>query len=131
MKSINIKFPIEDDSVGNSFFKMNKTTKEAITSNMLFYFFTRRKTRYYRKDFGTNLLDFIFNPGDAITESDVVQSIKEVSRYVPNVHVNNVKFNWVDNDGVNEIGGTQLNLVIGFKYSEDTFNYSGELELNF
>ena len=133
MRSINIKFPLVDDSSTNSYFKMNKTTKEAFSSNLLLLLLTEKGERYYMPDYGTNLLKYVFDPGDNITANEIVQDLKRsVELYIPNLSISDVEFNWFDeNDEMVENTGNKLNIRIKFTYSEDAFNESGVLDINF
>lgn len=133
MRSINIKFPLVDDSSTNSYFKMNKTTKEAFSSNLLLLLLTEKGERYYMPDYGTNLLKYVFDPGDNITANEIVQDLKRsVELYIPNLSISDVEFNWFDeNDEMVENTGNKLNVKIKFTYSEDAFTESGVLDINF
>jgi len=133
MRSINIKFPLKDDTVTNSFLKMNMSTKDALSSNLLFLLLTEKGERYYHPDFGTNLLKYIFEPNDSLTSADVEAEIKRtVSLYIPNLTVSRVEFNYFDNDQEVEVGGgNRLNVRIRFTYQEDAFSEEGVLDLDF
>ena len=126
MKSVNIKFPLTDDTEKNDFLKLNRITKDAFSSDLLTLLLTEKGERYYYPDFGTNLLKFIFEPNDNITSQDVEQQIKRtVSQYIPSLKINKVEFNRPENQEV------QLNVNIKFTYTEDTFSENGELDINF
>lgn len=126
MKSVNIKFPLTDDTEKNNFLKLNRITKDAFSSDLLTLLLTEKGERYYYPDFGTNLLKFIFEPNDNITSQDIEQQIKRtVSQYIPSLKINKVEFNRPENQEV------QLNVNIKFTYTEDTFSENGELDLNF
>ena len=124
IQSINIKFPLEDNN-DNSFFQMSKITKDAVRSNLLLLLLTQKGERYYMPDYGTNLLKYLFEPNDNITETDVISELKEtVSKYLPYVIIDDVIINLgVDNN--------QLNLKINFTYTEKAYSVSGELDIMF
>lgn len=132
MTTFNIKYPLRDDNTTNTFFRMTKVTKDSFSSDLLLLLLTQKGERYYEADYGTNLLKYIFEPNDNLTATEVEKEIKKtVSLYIPALTIDSIKFNWnVDNEG-KPISETQLNVVIKFTYSEDAFNESGELELNF
>lgn len=126
MKSVNIKFPLTDDSEKNSYFKMNQITKDAFSSDLLLLLLTERGERYYYPEYGTNLLKFIFEPNDNLTAQDIEQEIKRtVSLYIPNLTINKVEFNRPEDSEV------QLNVNLKFTYTEDAFSENGELDINF
>lgn len=125
MESINIRFPLKDDPIKNTYFQLNQITKDAFSSNLLLLLLTERGERFYQPDYGTNLLKYIFEPNDDLTPQDVEEEIKNtVSQYLPNLTINRVTFNKSE-------GETQLNVHIEFTYREDAFSESGELDLNF
>jgi phage baseplate assembly protein W len=132
MVSYNIKFPLNDDVTTNTYFALTKTTKDALTSDLLLLLLTQKGERYYEPDYGTDLLRFIFEPNDNLVQSDVEQEIKRtVSAYIPALKIDRITFNKdVDEQGL-PMKETQLNVSIKFTYTEDTFSESGELELNF
>lgn len=135
MRSINIKFPLKDDTQNNVFLKTNKSTKEAFTSNLLFLLMTKKGEYFYNPDFGTNLLKHIFEPSDDITIKDIQNELNDdVTKYIPNLTINDVRFNWVDskeNNFEGRGGSEQLNLKIKFLYEEDAFSEEGEIDLTF
>jgi len=132
MVSYNIKFPLNDDVSTNTYFQMSRVSKDAFSSDLLLLLLTQRGERYYEPDYGTDLLKFIFEPNDNLTAADVEQQIKRtVSLYIPALTINKVSFNWNTDDNGQPIPETQLNVNIKFTYSEDAFNESGELDINF
>lgn len=123
MRSINIRFPLKDDTAKNSFFALNQISKDAFSSDLLFLLLTEKNQRLYQPDYGTNLLKFIFEPNDNLTENDIEQEIKRtVSQYIPSLSINSVNFTKNNN---------QINVNIKFVYTEDSFSENGELDLNF
>lgn len=126
MKSINIRFPIVDDPDKNTYFKMNRITKDAFGSDLLFLLLTERGERFYHPEFGTNLLKYIFEPSDSLTSQDIEQEIKNtVSLYLPNLTIKKVTFSRPEDSDVT------LNVHIDFTYTEDSFSENGALDLNF
>ena len=132
MNYINIKFPIIDDVDKNRGFKLTTITKDAITSNLLLLLLTNKGERYYEPDYGTNLLQYIFEPKDNLTINDIEGELKEtVKKYLPEVTLTNIQFFRDVDDVGQEIKENELRVVINFTYSEDTFVEKGRLELNF
>lgn len=132
MISYNIKFPLEDNVTKNSLFKMNSITKDALASNLMLLLLTERGERYYMPEYGTNLLQFIFEPKDSQTILEIKEDIKlTVSKYIPQLNIDEIQFNEnVDYDG-KQIGENELSVLIKFTYVEDTFVDSGMIELKF
>ena len=132
MATYNITFPISDNIETNTFFKLSETSKIAYTSDLLLLLLTEKGQRYYEPDYGTNLINYIFEPNDSITFSDIQQEIKRtVSLYIPSLTINNVELEKdKDADGV-EIPESQLNLTVSFTYSEDSFTETSTLKISF
>ena len=130
MGTYNIKFPIVDNNVVNTFFELTKVTKDAYTSDLLLLLLTQKGERYYDSDYGTNLLKFIFEPNDDITSSDIIEELKRtVSKYLPNITIKTINFKkTVDDESIPE---DQLIVNIDFVYSEDSFSERGSVELKF
>jgi phage baseplate assembly protein W len=132
MFSYNIKFPLRDDNSTNTFFLLNKTTKDALSSDLILLLLTNVGERYYQPDFGCNLLKFIFQPNDNQTAVEIEQEIKTaVSKYIPSLTIDKVNFNWNVDDEGNQISDNQLNINIIFTYGENAFQEQGSLDLNF
>jgi phage baseplate assembly protein W len=52
---------------------------------------TRKGSRYYLPNFGTRLLEFIFEPMDGNTFSELEGEIRDsVSEYIPNLTITNI-----------------------------------------
>lgn len=132
MRFINIRFPLRDDTEKNKAFNMTTITKEALTSNLLLLLLTRKGERYYEPDYGTNLLQYIFEPKDNLTINEIENELKEtVKNYIPEVTISKISFfNDFDDSGA-VLKENELKVVINFTYSENTFIEKGTLELNF
>jgi len=132
MASYNITFPIKDNIETNSFLKLSQTSKSAYSSDLLLLLLTERGQRYYEPDYGTNLIKYIFEPNDSITFGDVQQEIKRsVALYIPSLTIDSVEMEKEkDSEGV-EIPESQLNIIVGFTYSEDSFSESNTLTISF
>ena len=130
MGTYNIKFPIVDDNITNTFFELTKVTKDAYTSDLMLLLLTQKGERYYEPDYGTDLEKFIFEPNDGITSSDVINDIKNtVALYLPNISIKNVTFKRSDTDPT--MDENQLTVNIDFVYTEDSFSQKDTLELKF
>lgn len=130
--AINIRFPLVDDKAKNILFQQNDITKDALTSNLLLLLLTNKGERYYQPNYGTNLLKFVFEPKDNVTESDIENDIKNtVKEFIPQLSIRNVRFfDEVDDEG-NPVGENQLSVVIDFTFSEDVFSENDTLTLTF
>lgn len=132
MISYNIRFPLKDDTSKNGLFSMCRTTKDALSSDLLLLLLTEKGERYYMPDYGTNLLKHIFDVNDDLTIPDIEDDIRNtVSKYLPNIKINKITLNRdFDNQG-NELNENGLNVNIKFTYSEGVFIENGDIDLNF
>ena len=87
-----IKFPITVVSDDKTLFDLNHTRAEQVKSEIMHLIFTPKGQRLRKPDFGTRLIQFIFNPDDNQTWGDVVSEIKEtVKMWIPDCNVTNVE----------------------------------------
>ena len=130
MASINIRFPLNDDLDKNGLFSSNAITKEALESNLILLLLTRKGERYYQPDYGTNLIQYLFEPKDNFTLADIEEELREtVSRYIPQLTIDSVDFfREVDVDGI-PLKDTEISVEIGFTFTEDAFSEQGTLTL--
>ncbi len=121
---INIKFPITDDVQKNFLMKRNETTMDGIKSNLMLLLITEKGTRYFNRDYGTDLKRFLFEQSDEITQADIITDIKQVvKKYMPKITIDNIVF-----DSINE---NQVLLQITFTYTDDFYSESNKIEILF
>jgi phage baseplate assembly protein W len=76
-----INFPFKDSYEGN-YLSLSQTDEE-IRSNLIHLLLTRKGTRYYLPDFGTRLYEYLFEPLDGPTFSDLESEIRDsVSEFI-------------------------------------------------
>lgn len=89
-KTYGINFPFRDSFKGN-YFDLSETTDEEIRSNLIHLLLTKKGTRYYLPSFGTRLLEFIFEPLDGPTFSELEAEIRDaVTEFIPNLIVTEI-----------------------------------------
>jgi phage baseplate assembly protein W len=122
MKSINIKFPLEDD----------KEKKNALVSDLKLLLQTKKGQRYYMPEYGTNLEKYIFQPEDGTTEDEIIADLRKAVRdFMPAISINSVNFYTNVDNGYQELLDNELRIKIKFTYTDDVFASDGEIELNF
>jgi len=85
-----INFPFQDSSDGK-YLRLSTTTDEEIRNNLIHLLLTRKGTRYFLPDFGTRLYEYLFEPIDGPTFSEIEQEIREsVEEYIPNLVINKI-----------------------------------------
>lgn len=95
-----IKFPINVDSDEKTLFDLNYTRAEQIKSEIMHLIFTPKGQRLRNPNFGTRLIQFLFNPNDTETFGDIVTEIKEsVKMFVPDCNIKDIQIA-EDEDGL-------------------------------
>lgn len=106
---LGIRFPFNIKNEEGTFLDLDRTYGESIKSQIMHLIFTPMGQRLRRPLFGSKLIQFVFNPTDNQTFSDVVGEIKDmVKRNIPNCNIDDVNVYEVDE------GRT---LVASIKYS--------------
>lgn len=132
MKSINIKFPLEDDIEKNNLFMLNYVTKNALVSDLKLLLLTKKGQRYYMPDYGTNLEKFIFQPEDGITQDEIISDLRDAVRnYMPEISITSVNFYTNQDDGYNDMKDNEIRVSIKFTYADDVFSDSGTVDITF
>ena len=82
-KTYGVNFPFRDSLKGN-YLSFSQDGDEEVRANLIHLLLTRKGTRYYLPDFGTRLYEYIFEPMDGPTFSDIEAEIRDsVSEYIP------------------------------------------------
>ena len=85
-----INFPFRESYVGR-YLDISDTTEEEVRSNLIHLLLTRKGYRYYLPDFGTRLYEYIFEPLDGPTFSEIEGEIRDsVEKYMPGVQITNI-----------------------------------------
>lgn len=85
-----ISFPFVDSFTGR-YLDVTNSTEGEIRSNLVHLLLTRKGSRYFLPDFGTRLYEYIFEPLDGPTFSDIESEIRDTVRtYMPNLQIINV-----------------------------------------
>ena len=85
-----INFPFKDSYEG-TYFDLAQDSDEEIRSNLIHLLLTRKGTRYFLPDFGTRLYEFIFEPMDGPTFSEIESEIRDsVSEYIPGITITKI-----------------------------------------
>lgn len=126
MTFINIKFPLQDDSETNFFLKRTETTQDAIRSNLYFLLTTEKGSRFYNREYGSNLKKYLFEPNDNITQFDIEQDIKNtISKWLPNLNINKIEFNQ------DEENDNSITIFIHFTYTDGFYTFNDTVAITF
>jgi len=86
-----INFPFYDSQDGRYLLATPSSNSE-IRSNLIHLLLTKKGTRYFLPDFGTRLYEYIFEPLDGPTFSDIESEIRDsVARYIPGILISNIE----------------------------------------
>ena len=89
-KTYGLNFPFQD-SVKGTYVSLSETNDAEIRSNLVHLLLTRKGTRYFLPDFGTRLYEYIFEPMDGPTFSDIEAEIRDaVDEYIPGITITNI-----------------------------------------
>lgn len=102
-KTYGIGFPFMDSREGK-FLELTQTSDEEIRTDLLHLILTRKGTRYFLPNFGTRLYEYIFEPMDGPTFSDIQAEIKDaVDEYMPGITITEISIKPAsEDDPVNE-----------------------------
>jgi len=85
-----INFPFRESFTGR-YLDLSDTTDEEIRTDLVHLLLTRKGTRYFLPDFGTRLYEYIFEPLDGPTFSDIESEIRDsVEKYIPGIQITNI-----------------------------------------
>jgi phage baseplate assembly protein W len=85
-----INFPFDDSDSGD-FLLLTEIPETEIKSNLIHLLLTRKGSRYYLPDFGSNLYQYVFEPLDDIVIGKIEDEINDaVERYIPNLKISNI-----------------------------------------
>ena len=91
MQYFGIKYPFTSNNLDEMFLDLNETYEDSVKSKMLHVIFTPKGYRLRMPDFGTNLVQYIFEPSDGDTLSNIKSEITiQVGKYVPGVRFDDI-----------------------------------------
>jgi phage baseplate assembly protein W len=89
-KTYGLTFPFID-SFDGKYLDLTDYPAEEIRSNLIHLLLTRKGSRYFLQDFGTRLLEYIFEPLDGPTFKNIEAEIRDsVQKYMPQLQLNNI-----------------------------------------
>jgi phage baseplate assembly protein W len=93
-----INFPFRQ-SINGKYLSLSESTDEEIRSNLIHLLLTRKGYRYYLPDFGTRLYEYIFEPLDGPTFSEIEAEIREAAGvYLPGIRITNISITAASDD---------------------------------
>jgi phage baseplate assembly protein W len=103
-----LKFPFTQSYEGK-YLGATETSDDEVRSDLIHLLLTRKGTRYFLPDFGTRLYEYIFEPLDGPTFSEIESEIRDsVGKYLPGITVTNITITEATND-IDNAGATYIN----------------------
>jgi phage baseplate assembly protein W len=85
-----LTFPFRD-SFDGKYLDLSDYSEQETRSNLIHLLLSRKGSRYYLPDFGTRLYEYLFEPLDGPTFSEIESEIREsVSVYLPGITITNI-----------------------------------------
>jgi hypothetical protein len=89
-KTYGVNFPFYDSNNGD-YIQLTPTIETEVKSDLIHLLLTRKGSRYFLPDFGTNLYQYIFEPLDDIVIQKIEDEINNaVEKYIPNLQINKI-----------------------------------------
>jgi phage baseplate assembly protein W len=89
-KTYGVNFPFYDSNNGD-YLQLTPTIETEVKSDLIHLLLTRKGSRYFLPDFGTNLYQYIFEPLDDIVIQKIEDEINNaVEKYIPNLQINKI-----------------------------------------
>ena len=85
-----INFPFRDSKRGD-YLELTELESQEIKADLIHLLLTRKGSRYFLPDFGTGLLEYIFEPLDGPTFKNIESEIRDsVQKYMPQLQLTNI-----------------------------------------
>lgn len=121
---ININYPFKDSPKG-FFLDLTQTDNKAIKADLLHLLLTRKGQRLYNPEFGTRLLEYIYEPYDGLTFDEVRDEIDTaVKTYLPQVSLTNLT---VEPSPLSEYA---VIVTIEYTITDNVFEVSDIIQIN-
>jgi phage baseplate assembly protein W len=110
-KTYGITFPFRN-SFDGKYLDLTDFANEEVRTDLVHLLLTRKGTRYFMPDFGTRLLEYIFEPMDGPTFQSIESEIRDtVKRYIPNLQITNISIVDSSLEEANQVPTTAGNVI--------------------
>jgi phage baseplate assembly protein W len=131
-QTFGIDFPFVNSNSGD-YVGLTTIPESEVKAMLIHLLLTRKGSRYFLPDFGTNLYQYIFEPLDDITLGKIESEIQDaVEKYIPNLKLNDVIITRVGdedkykNDTERE---HQIRINLDYTVTTKTFQTSDKLSI--
>ena len=106
-----ITFPFRD-SFNGKFLDLTDYASEEVRTDLIHLLLTRKGSRYFLPDFGTRLYEYIFEPLDGPTFTDIEAEIRDsVEKYIPNLIINGITITSTETEEGNDVVTNNQNVL--------------------
>jgi phage baseplate assembly protein W len=133
-KTIGINFPFQDSTNGD-FLDLTTYPEKEIKSDLVHLLLTRKGSRYFLPEFGTNLYQYIFEPLTDNVTTAIQNEIKDAcTAFLPNLKINTINIIRYDTDPA-YVNDQQLHhkvtVTIDYTITSRTFEVSDDVTITF
>lgn len=127
-----INFPFLDSSKGD-FLQLTEIPETEIKSNLIHLLLTRKGSRYFMPDFGTNLYQYIFEPLDEMVMGKIEDEIIDAcEKYLPNLKIDKIDIrNLMDDPEASAEQVHKIIINIDYTINSRTFQSTDSISLFF
>ena len=113
-----IKYPFTNDCMEKYEFDLNNNQRERVASDLLHLLFTPKGQRLRLPDYGTNLIQYIFEPNDESIWPEVKQEI--VRKWIYGVDLNDIQVMASED-------GTEIYVRVDYSVTEGNLTYNNSI----
>lgn len=114
-KFYSITYPFTAKSSEGYFLDMDNNQYKMIKSDLMHFIFTTKGSRVRLPDFGTNLLQYLFNPNNTLTLDNIkIELQNDISRYFPSISISDMAIM------PDSIDPSKSNIIINYIINEGT-----------
>ena len=116
-----LKYPFTNDCMEKYEFDLNNNQRERVASDLLHLIFTPKGQRLRLPDYGTNLIQYIFEPNDESIWPEVKQEIQDtVRKWIYGVDLNDIQVMASED-------GTEIYVRVDYSVTEGNLTYNNSI----
>ena len=116
-----LKSPFTNDCMEKYEFDLNNNQRERVASDLLHLIFTPKGQRLRLPDYGTNLIQYIFEPNDESIWPEVKQEIQDtVRKWIYGVDLNDIQVMASED-------GTEIYVRVDYSVTEGNLTYNNSI----
>ena len=115
------KYPFTNDCMEKYEFDLNNNQRERVASDLLHLIFTPKGQRLRLPDYGTNLIQYIFEPNDESIWPEVKKEIQDtVRKWIYGVDLNDIQVMASED-------GTEIYVRVDYSVTEGSLTYNNSI----